>query len=339
MFFNFMPTRVAINGFGRIGRQVFKAGFGRKGLEFVAINDLGSAEQLAYLLAHDSVYGAWPHKVSAKGGMLIVDGVKIPVLAEKDPAMLPWKQMKVDVVVESTGRFTDEEGLMKHIVAGARKAILSAPAKGGGVPTFVRGVNDDKLGRTQIVNNASCTTNCVAPVAAVLHAKFGIAKAGMTTIHSYTADQALVDAPHKDMRRGRSAALNMVPTSTGAAIAVTETIKELRGLFDGLSVRVPTPAGSIADFTFLLKKKTSVEEVNAALVEASKSKQWKGILVCSNEPLVSSDIVGNTASAIVDLEFTQVIDGDLVKILAWYDNEWGYSHRLVEMIELIAKQK
>lgn len=335
----FMPTRVAINGFGRIGRQAFKAGFGRKGLEFVAINDLGSAEQLAYLLMHDSVYGAWPHKVSAKNGMLIVDGVKIPVLAEKDPAALPWKQLKVDVVIESTGRFTDEEGLMKHINAGARKAILSAPAKGGAVPTFVRGVNDAKLGQARILNNASCTTNCVAPVAAVLHEKFGIVKAGMTTIHSYTADQALVDAPHKDLRRGRSAALNMVPTSTGAAIAVTETITELRGLFDGSSVRVPTPAGSIADFTFLLKKKTSAEEVNAALIEASKQKRWKGVLVCSNEPLVSSDIVGNAASAIVDLEFTQVIDGDLVKVLAWYDNEWGYAHRLIEMVERAGKQK
>lgn len=334
-----MPIRVAINGFGRIGRQVFKAGFDNKKIEFVAINDLGSAEQLAYLLAHDSVYGAWPHKVSAKAGMLIVDGMKIPVLAEKEPEKLPWKAMKVDVAIESTGRFTDEEGLMKHITAGARKAILSAPAKGGGVPTFVRGVKDTVPGGTKILNNASCTTNCVAPVTAVIHAQFGVLKAAMTTIHSYTADQALVDGPHKDFRRGRSAALNMVPTSTGAAIAVTETIPELKGLFDGISIRVPTPVGSLSDFTFITKKKTTKEEVNAALRAASKDKRWKGILEVSEGGLVSHDIVGNTASAIVDLEFTQVIDGDLVKILAWYDNEWGYSHRLIEMVELAAKSK
>ncbi|MCX6781224.1 MAG: type I glyceraldehyde-3-phosphate dehydrogenase [Candidatus Magasanikbacteria bacterium] len=334
-----MPTRVAVNGFGRIGRQVFKAGFDRKGIEFVAINDLGDAENLAYLLAHDSVYGVWPHKVSAKPGMLIVDGVKIPVLAEKDPALLPWKKLNVDVAIESTGRFTDQEGLQKHITAGARGAILSAPAKGGGVPTFVRGVNDEKLGKTKILNNASCTTNCVAPVTAVILASFGILKAAMTTIHSYTADQALVDGPHKDFRRGRSAALNMIPTTTGAAIAVTETIPELRGLFDGISIRVPTPVGSLSDFTFVTKKKTTKEEVNAALVAASKLPRWKGLLVCSDEPLVSHDIVGSTASCVVDLAFTQVIDGDLVKVLAWYDNEWGYSHRLIEMVEKVGKQK
>ncbi|OGH62307.1 MAG: type I glyceraldehyde-3-phosphate dehydrogenase [Candidatus Magasanikbacteria bacterium RIFCSPHIGHO2_01_FULL_50_8] len=330
-----MAIRVAINGFGRIGRQAFKAGFGRKKLEFVAINDLASAEQLAYLLAHDSVYGAWPHKVSARGATLVIDGAKIPVLTEKDPAALPWKKFNVDVVIESTGRFTNEQDLKKHVVAGARAVILSAPAKGGDVPTFVRGVNDEKLGRTKILNSASCTTNCVAPIAAVLHETFGIAKAGLTTIHSYTADQALVDGPHKDFRRGRSAALNMVPTTTGAAIAVTETITDLRGKFDGSAIRVPTPIGSLSDFTFLLKKKTTVVAVNAALIAASKQKQWKGILECSTEPLVSQDIVGNSASAIVDLQFTQVIDGDLVKILAWYDNEWGYAHRLIEMVEKV----
>ncbi len=340
MFLFSMPTRVAINGFGRIGRQVFKAGFGRKGIEFVAINDLCDAENLAYLLANDSVYGAWPHKVSAKNGMLLVDGVKIPVLAEKDPAMLPWAKLKVDVAIESTGRFTDEAGLQKHITAGARKAILSAPAKGGGVPTFVRGVNDaGGIGGAKILNNASCTTNCVAPVTAIIHSRFGVLKAAMTTIHSYTADQALVDGPHKDVRRGRSAALNMIPTSTGAAIAVTETIPELKGLFDGISIRVPTPVGSLSDFTFITKKKTTKEEVNTVLRAAAKEKRWKGILEVSEGGLVSHDIVGNTASAIVDLEFTQVVGGDLVKILAWYDNEWGYSHRLIEMVELAAKSK
>ncbi len=333
-----MAIRVAINGFGRIGRQVFKAGFENKKIEFVALNDLGDAENLAYLLKHDSVYGVWPHDVSAKNGALVVDGVTIPVVQEKDPAQLPWKKFEVDVVIESTGRFTDLEGLQKHISAGAGAAILSAPAKGGDVPTFVRGVNDEKLGRTKIFNNASCTTNCVAPVTSVLHEKFGIAKAAMTTIHSYTADQALVDGPHKDFRRGRAAALNMVPTTTGAAIAVTETITELKGLFDGISIRVPTPVGSLSDFCFITKTKTTVTEVNAALVAASKLTRWKGILVCSEEALVSHDVVGNTASCIVDLAFTQVIDGDLVKILAWYDNEWGYSHRLVEMIEKVGKK-
>lgn len=332
-----MAIRVAINGFGRIGRQVFKAGFENKKIEFVAINDLGDAENLAYLLRHDSVYGAWPHEVKTKNGALVVDGKTIPVLQEKDPAALPWEQLKVAVAIESTGRFTDEAGLQKHITAGARAAILSAPAKDGGVPTFVRGVNDEKLGRAKIINNASCTTNCVAPVTAVIHERFGVLKAAMTTIHSYTADQALVDAPHKDFRRGRSAALNMIPTTTGAAIAVTETIPELRGKFDGISVRVPTPCGSISDCTFITRKKTTVTEVNAILVAASKSSRFKNILTCSNEPLVSHDIVGNTASCIVDLAFTQVIDGDLVKILAWYDNEWGYSHRLIEMVEKMGK--
>ncbi len=330
-----MASRVAINGFGRIGRQAFKAGFARKAINFVAINDLASAEQLAYLLEYDSVYGRWPHKIAARGGLLIVDGKKIPVLAEKDPAALPWKKLSVDVVVESTGRFTDSAGLQKHITAGARAVILSAPAKGGNVPTVVRGVNDQKLGRLKIINNASCTTNCVAPVTAVIHENFGVVKAGMTTIHSYTADQALVDGPHKDFRRGRSAALNMVPTSTGAARAVTETITELRGKFDGCAIRVPTPCGSLSDITFVTRKKTSVAQVNAALRAAAKQKRWKGIVTCSEGGLVSQDIIGNTASAIVDLQFTQVIDGDLVKILAWYDNEWGYAHRLMEMVELM----
>jgi glyceraldehyde 3-phosphate dehydrogenase len=332
-----MAIRVAINGFGRIGRQVFKAGWDNKKIEFVAVNDLGDAENLAYLLKHDSVYGAWPHEVKTKNGALVVDGKVIQVIQEKDPAMLPWEKLKIDVAVESTGRFTDEAGLHKHITAGARAVILSAPAKDGGVPMFVRGVNDEKMGRARVINNASCTTNCVAPITRVMHEYFGVLKAAMTTIHSYTADQSLVDGPHKDFRRGRSAALNMIPTTTGAAIAVTETIPELRGKFDGISIRVPTPVGSISDCTFITRKKTSVAEVNAALVAASKSRELKNILVCSQEPLVSHDIVGNTASCVVDLAFTQVVDGDLVKILAWYDNEWGYSNRLVEMIERMGK--
>lgn len=327
-----MAIRVAINGFGRIGRQAFKAGWGNKKIEFVAINDLASAEQLAYLLGHDSVYGAWPHKISARAGTLVVDGKKIPVLAEKDPSLLPWKKISVDVVIESTGKFTNADGLQKHVAAGARRAILSAPAKGGGVPTVVRGVNDDAARGKKMINAGSCTTNCVAPVAAIIHAAFGVTKAGLTTIHSYTADQALVDAPHKDFRRGRSAALNMVPTSTGAAIAVTETIPDLRGLFDGMAIRVPTPSGSLSDLTFVVKKKTTVEVVNDALRAAAREKRWKGILVCSEEQLVSSDIVGNTASSVVDLALTQVIGGDLVKVVAWYDNEWAYAHRVIELI-------
>lgn len=332
-----MAIRVAINGFGRIGRQAFKAGWGNKKIDFVAINDLASAEQLAYLLAHDSVHGVWPHKISARVGSLMVDGKKIPVLAEKDPALLPWKKIGVDVVIESTGRFTNAEGLQKHLTAGARRVILSAPAKGGGVPTVVRGVNDADARGKKMMNAASCTTNCVAPVASVMHAAFGVTKAGLTTIHSYTADQALVDGPHKDVRRGRSAAINIVPTSTGAAIAVTETITELRGLFDGTAIRVPTPVGSLSDLTFVTRKKTTAEEVNAAFRAAAKEKRWKGILECSEGGLVSTDVIGNSASAIVDLQFTQVIAGDLVKVLAWYDNEWAYAHRIIELAERVAQ--
>jgi len=332
-----MPT-IAINGFGRIGRNVFKAGFAMPGFNVAAVNDLTDAKTLAHLLKHDSTYHSWDHKVGFDEKNLIVDGKKIPVLAEKDPKALPWEKFGVDIVLECTGRFTDLEGASQHITAGAKRVILSAPAKGGGVPTHVIGVNEKGAGKTaKVINNASCTTNCIAPVAAVIHEAFGIKKAMMTTIHSYTADQVLQDGPHKDLRRARAAAQNIVPTTTGAAIATTETIPELKGVFDGISIRVPTPCVSLSDFTFLLKKKTTVDDVNAVLKKAAKSALYKGIIDVTEEELVSSDFIGNPASAIVDLPFTQVVDGDMVKVLAWYDNEWGYSNRLAELAIQVGK--
>ncbi len=331
--------RVAINGFGRIGRNVFKASFGRlKDLEFVAVNDLTDTKTLAHLLRHDTNYGLYEREVSHDDAHLIVDGTPILVTAEKDPAKLPWKDLKIDVVIESTGRFTDEAGASQHLRAGARRVVISAPAKGGNVPTYVLGVNDEAYeGKASVINNASCTTNCIAPVAAVMQSSFGVRKAMMTTIHSYTADQMLQDGPHKDLRRARAAAMNMVPTSTGAAIAVTETIPELKGLFDGLSIRVPTSVVSCSDFTFLLAKSTSVEDVNTAIKKACAEKRFQGIMTWTEEALVSSDFIKNPHSSIVDLELTQIVDGDLVKVVAWYDNEWGYSNRLGEMVERVGK--
>lgn len=333
-----MP-RIAINGFGRIGRNTFKAGFGKSGFDVVAVNDLTDAKTLAHLLKHDSTYHAWGVKVSHDEKHLIVDGTKIPVFAEKDPKMLPWGKMKVDVVLECTGRFTNEEGAGQHIVAGAKRVIISAPAKGGNVPTHVIGVNEANIKHqaSSIINNASCTTNCIAPIAAIMHAAFGVKKAMMTTIHSYTADQVLQDGPHKDLRRARTAGQNIIPTTTGAAIATAEVIPELKGLFDGISIRVPTPCVSLSDFTFLLKKKTTKEAVNTVLKKASKHPLYAGIVEVTEDELVSSDFIGNPASAIVDLPFTQVVDGDMVKILAWYDNEWGYSCRLAELAVMVGK--
>jgi len=335
---------IAINGFGRIGRGVFKAGLSHPGFKVVAINDLTDPHALAYLLRHDTVYRTFDYKVESDDHHLIVDGKKIAVIAEKDPKMLPWKKMNIDIVLECTGRFTDLAGASQHIAAGAKRVIISAPAKGEGVPTHIIGVNEKGAGaKAKVINNASCTTNCIAPVAAIMHEVFGIKKAMMTTIHSYTAEQNLTDAPPPglkagDLRRARAAAENIIPTTTGAAIATTETIPELKGLFDGLAIRVPTVCGSLSDFTFVLKKKVTVEEVNAALVKASKLPRWKGILEVTNEPIVSSDIIGNSASSIVDLPLTKVVDGDMVKVIAWYDNEWGYSHRLAEMALLVGKQ-
>jgi glyceraldehyde 3-phosphate dehydrogenase len=333
--------RVAINGFGRIGRNVLKAAIEDHSdkVEFVAVNDLTSPDVLAHLLKYDSAYGVWDHEVTSDEKNIIVDGKPIPVLAEKEPTKLPWASLEVDVVIESTGRFTDEAGMRQHLVAGAKKVVLSAPAKGdeGHVGTFLIGVNEDKYAGEQLINNASCTTNCIAPVAAIIHAKFGIAKALMTTIHSVTAEQNLVDGPppggkSNDLRRARAAYSNIIPTSTGAAIATTEALPELKGLFDGRSLRVPTIVGSISDFTFLLKQKTTVEEVNNAIKEACNTSRYQGIVAWSEGALVSSDIIGRSESCIVDLPLTQIVDGDLLKIFAWYDNEWGYSNRLIEQV-------
>ena len=329
--------RVAINGFGRIGRAAFKIALDNKKIEIVAINDLTDANILAHLLKYDTAYGKYAKKVQAGNNTIIVNNKKYPITAIKDPVKLPWKKLKVDVVLECTGIFRTEADLIKHIKAGAKKVLLSAPAKGGGVNTYVLGVNSDKYSSEKYINNASCTTNCVAPVAQVISSAFGVKKAAMTTIHSYTADQRLQDAPHNDLYRARAAAQNIVPTTTGAAIATASTIPELDGLFDGISVRVPTIVGSLSDITFVTKKRTSVEEVNNALIRASETPRLKNILKVTTEQLVSSDIIGESASAIVDLNMTQVIDGDLVKVIAWYDNEWGYANRLVEMINQVHK--
>ncbi len=333
--------KVAINGFGRIGRSAFKVALDhhKDEVDIVGINDLTDAKTLAHLLKYDTAYGVYDKEVVASGNNIVVDGKKYEVFAQKDPAALPWREREVDIVIESTGRFTDKEGSTSHIKAGAKRVVISAPAKGGGIGTYLIGVNADKdTGEEQIINNASCTTNCIAPVAAVMNASFGIAKAMMTTIHGYTADQNLQDGPHKDLRRARAAAVNIIPTSTGAAIATTEAIPELKGLFDGRAIRVPTPVGSISDFTFLLKRKVTVEEITKVFKEAAANPLYKGVLAVTEDPLVSSDIVGRTESSIVDLSLTQVVDGDMVKVFAWYDNEMGYSHRLIEQVIRAGKQ-
>lgn len=330
--------RIAINGFGRIGRTTFKAALEHPGdVEIVALNDLGTPENMAYLLQYDTNYGRYARKVSYGKNFITVDGKKYTLYAEKDPTKLPWKELRVDVVLECTGRFTNKEDASRHLTAGAKQVIISAPAKSGSpVGTYVLGVNahaSKKWKRskaTQVISNASCTTNCIAPVMSVLENNFGIAKALMTTVHSYTADQSLVDGPHKDLRRGRSAAANIVPTSTGAALATAETIPSLKGKFDGIALRVPSPTGSISDITAVLKKKVTVEQVNEAFKKAAKHPLYKGILAVSDEEIVSTDIVGRPESAIVDLPLTMVIGGDMVKVFAWYDNEWAYSLRLIE---------
>lgn len=327
---------IAINGFGRIGRQAFKVAMTKKHIKVVAINDLTDTKTLAHLLKYDTAYGKYDLSVEYDEKNLIVDGHKIPVFAEKDPTALPWGKFKVEVVLECTGRFTSKEGAEMHLKAGAKKVIISAPAKGGGVPTYVRAVNCAKCHKetSPVINNASCTTNCIGPVMAVLNEKFGIAKAMMSTIHGYTSDQNLQDGPHKDLRRARAAAENTVPTSTGAAMATTEVIPDLSGAFDGLAFRVPVAVGSLSDITVLLKKNVTKEEVNEAFMEAAKTDRFAGVLTTTSEELVSSDFVGNTHSAIVDLKLTNVVGGNLVKVVAWYDNELGYAHRLVELAEL-----
>ncbi|MGB2787229.1 MAG: type I glyceraldehyde-3-phosphate dehydrogenase [Candidatus Saccharimonadaceae bacterium] len=331
-------TKIAINGFGRIGRSAFKIAFERSDLEIVAINDLTDTKTLAYLLKHDSNYGTYHHEVSHDDQNIIVDGKAIRVLAEKDPAVLPWTDMGVGVVIESTGLFTDAEGAGKHISAGARRVVISGPTKSDEVDTIVLGANDDAIeGSSPVISNASCTTNSLGAVMKVLDTEFGVEKSMLTTVHSYTASQRLQDAPAKDLREGRNAAENMVPTTTGAAIAVTKTLPQLIGKFDGVSVRVPTPVVSISDVTALLKRDVTVDEVNEALKRAASSPYYQGILAVSDEPLVSSDYIGNSHSGTVDLELTKVVDGNLIKVMIWYDNEWGYSNRLVELVADVSR--
>jgi len=330
--------KVAINGFGRIGRQVFRAAL-KNGWHknIVAVNDLTDVQTLAHLFRYDTVYENYAEEIKTEPGegqyqgFMTIGEHRLGVLSEKDPSKLPWKDLEVDVVIESTGFFRDREKAGLHLQAGAKRVVISAPAKGSDVETFVIGVNDDQLKDQDIISNASCTTNCIAPVAKIVEENFGIEKAMMTTVHAYTADQSLVDAPHKDYRRGRAAAMNIIPTTTGAAIATTETIPSLKGKFDGLAIRVPVVCGSLSDFTFLLKKTTTVEEVNETLIKASEG-EYKNILQVSSDPLVSTDIIGNEHSSIVNLDLTQVVDGNMLKIIAWYDNEWGYSNRLFELV-------
>lgn len=331
-------TKIGINGFGRIGRNAFKIAFDRSDLEVVAINDLTDTKTLAYLLQHDSNYGAYKNKVTYDENSIIVNGHHVKVIAEKDPAALPWGDLGVELVIESTGRFTEKETAELHIKAGAKRVVISGPTKSDGVDTIVLGANEDKIeGASHVVSNASCTTNSLGMVMAVLDAEFGVEKSMLTTVHSYTASQVLQDAPAKDLREGRNAAENIVPTTTGAAIAVTKTLPQLEGKFDGLSVRVPTPVVSISDVTALLGRDVTVEEINNAFKKAAKEPFYQGILGVSEEPLVSRDYIGNSHSGVVDLLLTKVVGGNLAKIMVWYDNEWGYSNRLVELVADIAK--
>jgi glyceraldehyde 3-phosphate dehydrogenase len=328
-----MKVRVAINGFGRIGRNAFKVAFDRSDIEIVAINDLTDTKTLAHLLKHDSNYGTYQHQVSFDETNIIVNDQAVKVLAEKDPVALPWADMNIDVVIESTGFFVKPEAARAHLTAGAKKVVISAPAKGEGATTIVLGVNEDKLeGAEDIISNASCTTNCITPVAAVVESAFGIEKAMMTTVHSYTASQKLQDAPAKDLREARNAAENIVPTTTGASIAAGQALPALVGIFGGMSVRVPTPVVSLSDFVIITKRDVRVEEVNAAFKKAASEPFYQGILAVTEEELVSSDFIGNSHSAIVDLKLTAVVGGNMLKVVAWYDNEWGYSNRLVEVV-------
>jgi glyceraldehyde 3-phosphate dehydrogenase len=333
-----MAVKVGINGFGRIGRNIMRAALGDKNIDFVAVNDLTSAHTLAHLLKYDSVLGNLHATVEAKSDAIAVDGDEFKVLSMRDPAQLPWKDLGVEVVFESTGLFTNRDAAAKHLQAGAKKVIITAPAKG---PDFsvVLGVNEDKYDPSthQIISNASCTTNCLAPLAKVLHQTFGIKKGWMTTVHSYTNDQNLLDLPHKDLRRARAAALSIIPTTTGAAVAVGEVLPELKGKLDGFSMRVPTPNVSVVDLAAVLDKKTTAEEVNAVLTKAANG-PLKGILAVSTEELVSIDFKGNAHSSIVDAPYTKVMDGDFLKVVSWYDNEWGYSNRCVDLLRLVVKR-
>jgi glyceraldehyde 3-phosphate dehydrogenase len=358
-----MTVRIAINGFGRIGRSSFKIAFDKPGVEIIAVNDLTNPRILAHLLKYDTVYGIYDKKIAVeedgkltelednKGkkdfftkmgtkNYIVVEGKKTLVLAEKDPTKLPWKDLNVDVVLECTGRFTQENSADVHIKSGAKKVVVSAPTEGGGVPIFLMGVNDSQYLGQNVISNASCTTNCISPVIDIIHKKFKVLKSVMTTVHALTNNQSVVDsAPFGedvDMRRSRASGYNMSPTTTGAAKATTKVIPELEGLFDGIAVRVPIITGSLSDITMLIGEKVTVEEINKVFIDAKKEAKYKDILDATYEPITSSDIIGSRFSSIVDLSMTRVVDGDLVKVLAWYDNEWGYSNRLVEMALMVA---
>ena len=327
--------KVGINGFGRIGRAFLKIAWERPELEIVAVNDLGNVENMAYLLKYDTVYKSWNHEVKVDGGNLVIDGKVVKFVSEKEPTNLPWGALGVDVVVESTGLYTDFEKAAVHMQAGAKKVVISAPAKGGEGKgeTILLGVNEEKFGTCDVTSNASCTTNAASPLIAIMDENFGIEKAILNTVHGYTASQALVDGPSKkDKREGRAAAQNIVPSSTGAAIAVTKAFTKLEGLFDGISIRVPVPAGSIVDVTFISKKPTTVEEVNETLRKAAASDRWKNIFSATDEELVSSDILGSKYGSIADLTMTRVVGGNLVKVMGWYDNEAGYTHMLIDHV-------
>ena len=332
-----MPIKVAINGFGRIGRLVYRAGFRSKEVEFVAVNDLADARTMAHLLKYDSVHGVLDAEVKAADGSIRVDGREVKTFSLRDPEALPWKALGVDVVLESTGKFTDRTGAEKHLLAGARKVVISAPAKNPDV-TVVFGINQEEYDKTKhnVISMGSCTTNCLAPIVKILQKEFGVEYGLMTTIHAYTNDQVIQDEPHKDLRRSRAAALSMIPTTTGAAKAIAEVIPEMKGKLDGLAIRVPVPNVSLVDFVATLSKATSKEEVNGKLKEYAAG-PMKGILFCTEEELVSHDFNGNPHSSIVDLPNTHVLGGKLVKILSWYDNEWGFSNRMLELLSFVMK--
>lgn len=338
-------VRVAINGFGRIGRTFFRSAYNNPNFEVVAINDLGSLDNLAYLLQFDSVYGRSSFSVEVDEGKFLVEGKEIIFLQERNPDQLPWKDMEIDVVLESTGFFTTYEGSKKHLEAGAKRVVISAPAKddpeaaGVNGATVLMGVNEDRLATCEISSNASCTTNATSPIIQILKEEIGIEKAILTTVHAYTATQSLVDGPSKgDFRKGRAAALNIIPASTGAAIATTKVHPELEGKFDGIALRVPVPVGSVVDITFIASRDTSVEEVNSAFKNAAEDERWQNVFTATDEPIVSTDIVGAKVGSIADLSFTRVVGGNLVKVLAWYDNESSYSQTLVAHVSKVAEQ-
>lgn len=331
-------ARVAINGLGRIGRSALKIILETPELELVALNDIVPADNIVYLLKYDTVYGRYGKSVATDGDSLTIEGKKFGLYKEQDPAQLPWGKLNVDIVFECTGVFTKREDLAKHIEAGAKFVILSAPAKSEDVDTVVYGVNDVKSGDARIISCASCTTNCITPVVEIMGRRIGIRKAIMTTIHAYTASQSIVDGPHKKIRRGRAGAANFVPTTTGAAIATTKALPQYEGRFDGVAIRGPVPVGSIADLIFVTERETTVEEVNKIFREEAASERYRGVLGVSEDPIVSSDIIKDSRASIVDVEMTQVVDGDLVKVMSWYDNEWGYTSQMVREAVNLAKE-